>query len=587
MNVGIATSHLYSMGGGYQAVKWHILALRKLGHGVTVYTRNMPSEYILRNWFDGVPLRQYIPHCEKNHDLFINIDHFAQAFPEAKDNIAHVFFPMDSTPPPYEGTRLYSNSAYTARYVQDRWGVSATPLYIPIDNHFHTGRKEKIVLHVSRFSEPSDWADKGQEQMIQAWRMMSKNIPGWKLVLAGSVDPRQESYFSKLIRLGSGYEIDLMPNLSPETLASLFSRASIYWHATGMGRSSIPSAQEHMGITPLEAQASGCVVIAYNSGGIPEVVQANKTGLLFDNAMDLPHLTMNLLNDMYSWSQMSEAAQVWTTQWRDFDAFVKRVDDMINNRPIMPFRPLVLDLKNRPSDVTAVIPTYNSPLLEQCLASLHETAHDMKVLVINNGEQLSNLTLDHNVRVHEAGTNLGFAGAHRLAAGMVDTPFVLMLNDDVIATHDNWLEQLLFVMNADKVGVVGPKLLFPDGRLQFAGGIVDWNRPDIGYHRAYGQVDGVEYSTAETMDFITGAALLCRTHLYQMPDELLQGFNYEDTWLCSTARSNGYQVVYQPASVMTHYEGETKARSPEMTDKVNLNREAFVKRWSGVGLRTG
>lgn len=579
MKIGIATSHLYSMGGGYQAVRWHILACQKLGHSVTVFTRNIPSQGILREWFDNVPLRQYSEHCERGFDVFINIDHFAQAMAEAKLNIAHVFFPMEETPLPAPETRLYSNSAYTARHILHRWNREATPLYIPIDNHFYNAVKEKMIVHVSRFTVPNMWADKGHEQMIQAFKRIAKKMPEWRLVLAGSIDPYMETYVSKLARLAAGYPIDLMPNLSAKSLSDLYSRAAIYWHATGVMFSNVSSAQEHMGITPIEAQASGAVPICYNSGGIPEVVINRQTGILYDNINDLPMITHELTNNWTAWAQLSQAGFAWSNTWRDFDAFCQRVDDMLNDRPITPMPKFQLQLNNGPSEVTIVIPTYNSPLLAEALESLHKTVPDTPILVINNGDPLSSLTLDNNVEVVEVGRNLGFAGAHRLASQMIKTPFVFMMNDDVIANKAGWLEQLLFMMNNYEVGVVGPKLYFPDGRIQFAGGVIDFNREDIGYHRAYGWEDTVAVSAATSADFITGAALLCRRELYVIPDELMESYNYEDVWICFAAREKGFKIIYQPASSMIHAEGETKKRSTGIDDKVKMARSAFVKRW--------
>lgn len=580
MRIGIRSSHAYNhLGGGYQALRWHILAFRALGHDVTFYTTNTPSEGALKNWFDNVPIRFYYPGCEKDFDFFINIDHFSQAQPLAKKNAVHTFFPHPNTPPPAEGVEIYSNSAYTARHIQLAWGRKATPMYIPIDSEFYSGDKDKIILHVSRFSEPSEWADKGHRQMIQSFKLITKNLPGWRLVLAGSVDPLQNYYLDELVRLSYGYDIDFMPNLPQKSLVDLLARSSIYWHATGVSLPTIPSAQEHMGIAPIEAQASGCVPIVFNSGGMPEVVVSQKTGLLFDNIMDLPHLTRSLLNDMTSWAQMSQAGQVWARTWADFGEFTQRIDDMLNERPISSTKVFQMSLRHSPNEVTAVIPTYNSPLLQDCLESLKKTASKMHVLIINNGDSPLNLGVDDNVEIIEVGENLGFAKANRLASTLVKTPFVLMLNDDVIADRPGWLEQLLFIMNSDQVGVVGSKLFFRDGRLQFAGGIVDWRREDIGYHRAYGSQDGVLTSIPQEVDFITGACLLCRKELYEIPDELLDGLDFEDTWLCLNAKEKGFKVVYQPASSLVHAEGQTKQRSPDIQEKVERNRDEFKARW--------
>jgi len=586
MRIAISTSHLYSMGGGFQAVKWHILAAKALGHEVTVFTRNAPSEGILKNWFDGVPLRQYYPHCGTDFDVEFNIDHFAQSTPDAKLSISHTFFPMDSTPAPAEETVIYSNSAYTARHIKAKWNRDAEPLYIPIDNHFHAGDKQKTILHVSRFSEPSPWADKAHRQMIQAFKLIFRKIPGWKLILAGSVDPNQEWYVSELMRLAAGYDIEFMPNISDKTMADLYAQSSIYWHATGVSLPTTPSAQEHMGIAPLEAQASGCVPIVYNSGGMPEVVVNGQTGLLFDNIMDLPKMTLDLIGNMALWAKMSQSGQLWARSWMNFDNFVERVDDMLNKHPLRPMVEWRPALKYKQEDVTIVIPTYNSPLLEKCLISLDKTVPNSRVLVINNGGSPMTFSADvdaimggHSWDVYTADSNLGYAGAMKVAEGLVKTPLVLMFNDDVIAQYIGWLENMLLVMNNDSVGVVGAKLLFPDGRLQHAGGALDWNRKDIGYHRLYGQPDSVQASTPQECDFVTGACMLIRRELFNMPEELQEGLYFEELWISNVAREKGFKTVYQPAAVLVHHEGNTRARTQEAQDKIDHNKRAFIERW--------
>lgn len=582
MRIGIKTGHAYShLGGGFQALKWHILAMRALGHDVDVYTTNNPSEGVLQNWFDGVPLRFYMPHVERDYSFFLNLDHFSNALPEAKLNACHVFFPMRNVPIPGESVRIYSNSAYTARYIESLWGRVATPMYIPIDGHFAAVDKQNIILHVSRFSEPSEYADKAHRQMIQAFKMISRVRPGWKLVLAGSIDPMQQHYFSELQRLGAGFNIDLVPNLSNQELIKLYGRSAIYWHATGVSLPTIPSAQEHMGIAPLEAQASGCVPIVYDSGGMPEVVLNGQTGLLFDTVHEMADKTLALTQNWHQWAAMSQAGQVWASSWSDFDNFVSRIDDMLNDRPIGSMNIRRRTSKYSYSDVTAVIPTYNSVTLDKCIRSLSDTAPGIKIVVINNGNDIPNLEYPDTV-VYNTGENLGFAGANRFSEDKVSTPLVFMCNDDVEAIYPNWLEQLLLIASSDKVGVVGPKLLFPNGHLQYAGGCIDWNRDDIGYHRLYGQIDGSEASTPIETDFVTGAALLCKRELFHMPDDLIGFLNYEDTWIAMESRDKGLKVVYQPSSCMIHAEGQTKKRTEESSDKVKRAAEIFRARWQGV-----
>ena len=585
MRIGLATMNLYNLGGGYSAVFWHLVAMRDLGHDVTCITKNKPHPVILNNWISGIPIRGYSAGMEQDFDVVINVDHMNWSLPLAKHlNLAHVFFPGERPPP--DNVKLYANSKYTAEHVRYKWGRECETLYIPIKQGFYESQKENMILHVSRITEPTWWADKGHRQMIQVFRMYANELTpnGWRMVFAGALDPDQDSYLQELYVTGAGLPIEFVHNPTDQQLFDLYAKAAVYWHATGVSLPTIPSAQEHLGLTPLEASASGCVPIVYRSGGMPEVVQEGQTGLLFDDVRELGQFTMQLALDWSAWSYLSQKGKRWAAAWQDYPAFMMRVDAMLKGDPIpeLPFAPD--KLKFRPEDVTVLIPTLDSPTLEACLKALKETAPNIRVIVLNNGNDLPEWWSQYPEWTEVLfGENRGFAGALKSAEDMLETPLVLVFNDDVVAKRAGWLEALLFELNSQDVGVVGPKLLFQDGSLQHAGGAIDWNRQDVGYHRWYTQPDHVAANQRAEVPFVTGAAMLLRRELFHVEDYLLDGLNMEDTDMCLRAKQKGYQTIYQPVSDLFHLESSTKVRLPESEDKIRLNRGRFIDKW-GIGL---
>ena len=583
MRVGIfAGGHLANIGGGLQAVLWHVRALKSLGHEILVFVSVKPHQKVLDEWARGLNIAWYQRGVEKDFDAFLSISHFDYAQPLAKMNFMHLFFPMEHMPEPPAGFKLYSNSQYSANAVKAKWGRDCTPMYIPIDASYHSGVKEPIILHVSRFAEPNGWADKGHRQMIQAIRRIRYQLLGWRFIMAGAVEERQDGYFSELLQTAQGLPIEFMPNLSQPEIVDLFSKASIYWHATGMALANIPSAQEHLGLAPIEASASGAVPICYNSGGIPEVVQNGGTGVLFDDPRELGDLTVRLIGDMRLWSGLHQQGMWWGKGWQDFEAFKLRIQAMLDDQPIPVLPSYKPTMKYGQSDTTAVIPTFNSPeVLKKCLDSLKVTAPEMNILIINNGDPLPELELDisNQVKIVDAGSNLGFAGAHKLASTMIDTPLALMLNDDVECPYRGWLEFMLLVMDNPTVGIVGSKLLFPNGKIQHCGGSIDFNRPDPFHHSNYGGDDGINISEVRQVPFVTGAMMLVRKELFVIPDELLGGLNFEEVWMSNAAREKGFSTIYQPASVAIHHEGLTKKRTSDVESKVSVNQQALMKRW--------
>jgi GT2 family glycosyltransferase len=155
-------------------------------------------------------------------------------------------------------------------------------------------------------------------------------------------------------------------------------------------------------------------------------------------------------------------------------------------------------------------------------------------------------------------TNRGFIEACNRGAAAARGEFVVFLNNDTLVTP-GWLSALLEPFEEPDVGLVVPKLLYPDGRLQEAGGIVfsdgsAWN---------YGRGDdptNPKYEFRRDVHYGSGACLAAPRNLF----EELGGFDtrfapmyYEDVDLAFAARSANRRVVYQPACQIFHAEGGT------------------------------
>jgi glycosyltransferase involved in cell wall biosynthesis len=149
-----------------------------------------------------------------------------------------------------------------------------------------------------------------------------------------------------------------------------------------------------------------------------------------------------------------------------------------------------------------------------------------------------------------------------------------------------WLDALIDTFHAQRdVGIVGSRLLFPSGRLQEAGGIVfadgsAWN---------YGHLDDPykpEYSYLREPDYVSGASLALRRELFDALggfDEHFSPAYYEDIDLAFRVRSAGYRVLYQPASVVVHFEGVSAGTNENAATGMKrfqaINQRAFVERW--------
>jgi GT2 family glycosyltransferase len=215
--------------------------------------------------------------------------------------------------------------------------------------------------------------------------------------------------------------------------------------------------------------------------------------------------------------------------------------------------------------VSIVIPVFNhAPLTYQCLASILERTPRgrYEVVVVDNAshdETPRLLAHVEGLRAIRNAENRGFVDACNQGAGAARGEHLLFLNNDTVVL-EGWLEALLDPLARDpRTGAVGAQLLYPDGRLQEAGGII-W-RDGTGWN--YGRGDDPhrpEYRYAREVDFCSGACLLVRRALF----ERLGGFDrryapayYEDVDLCFGLRDLGFRVVYQPRARVVHLEGST------------------------------
>ncbi len=253
-----------------------------------------------------------------------------------------------------------------------------------------------------------------------------------------------------------------------------------------------------------------------------------------------------------------------------------------------PFAPFSVPTSAAPL-VSIVIPVYNHfRHTLTCLRSLaaHPGSVAFEVLVVDDAssdETAQLLPQIAGITAHRNPRNLGFIGACNAGAALARGEYLLFLNNDT-AVMPGWIEALLgtFTLRAD-CGLVGAKLVYPDGRLQEAGGIVFSDGSGWNYGRFGDPADcAVDY--LREADYCSGAAIMLRRDLF----ERLGGFDshyapayYEDTDLAFKVRAAGLKVYYQPAASVVHFEGVTSGTDTATGTKrfQPINQARFVERW--------
>ncbi len=246
-----------------------------------------------------------------------------------------------------------------------------------------------------------------------------------------------------------------------------------------------------------------------------------------------------------------------------------------------------------PPRVSIVIPCYNKrEYTERCLTALVASTPDTPVsweaIFVDNastdgtGTWLTSLN-DPRVRSLPNPENRGFARACNQGSAAARGRYVLFLNNDT-EPFEGWLTPLVESIEGDSgIGVVGSKLLYPDGTIQHAGMVVkpflpgELIRWDHLYRRC--RPDAPVVSREREFLAVTGAALLIRRDLFEALGGFDEGFvnGWEDVDLCLRVREAGKRILYQPRSVLLHHESVTPGRF----DKERPNAERFLTKWTG------
>jgi len=240
-------------------------------------------------------------------------------------------------------------------------------------------------------------------------------------------------------------------------------------------------------------------------------------------------------------------------------------------------------------DVSVIIPAYGKVRYTlRCLNSIAAAAKTVSVEVIvaedaSGDPDIGILRQVEGIALLENRGNLGFLRSCNAAARHARGEFLYFLNNDTElepAAIDNLVALARVRPDA---GVVGSKLVYPDGLLQEAGGIV-WSD---GSTTNYGWRDDPrkpQYNYVREADYVSGASLLVRRALWDSLggfDETFAPAYYEDTDFSFRVRGAGFKVLYQPRSVVVHHEGisHRKQKNAAIGGRLTQNRARFVARW--------
>ncbi len=255
------------------------------------------------------------------------------------------------------------------------------------------------------------------------------------------------------------------------------------------------------------------------------------------------------------------------------------------------FDKMAFQIFNEPT-VSIVIPVYNEfQYTYNCLMSILNHSGDVAYEIIIADDRSTDQTKDitdivSGIKVVRTAENLRFLRNCNHAAKHAEGKYILFLNNDT-QVQENWLQPLVRLIESDeRIGMVGSKLIYPDGYLQEAGGIL-WKDGSAWNYGNRKNPEDPEYNYVKEADYISGAAVMIKRSLWHKIggfDERFVPAYCEDSDLAFAVRAQGYKVLYQPLSVVVHFEGVSNGTDLSGGQKLyqTKNQQKLVEKWTEV-----
>lgn len=251
-------------------------------------------------------------------------------------------------------------------------------------------------------------------------------------------------------------------------------------------------------------------------------------------------------------------------------------------------------------DLSIIIVSYNTcSLIVKCIESIYKFAENLLIQIIVSDNASSDDTVETiekkfpEVFILQNGRNIGFGAANNRAINYCKGRFVLFLNPDIILLEPSFKRMLEFLDKTPDAGIVGCKLINPDGSIQksfhkFFPTLINRFLESIYFEKLMDKCSSYQTKTDDIMNVaaIVGACMLLKEELLRKVggfDELF--FMYcEDIDVCYRVRQMGYDIYYLGNIVMLHYLGASAKKNRQSYFTKVLTKESvyqFFKKHHG------
>ncbi len=396
-------------------------------------------------------------------------------------------------------------------------------------------------------------------------------------------------------QLTAPYEQDFLASIAPYSHISYrgpYNRKDLPRLLAGARATVITSDFENYPLVVRESLMLKTPVLGSAAGGIPEIIQHGRNGLLFPpgDAEALRRLALRLIRRPESAERlragigpvktMREEAGELLDLYRSLTGQRRRAlpSGAAGIRPLRSALPVRDGPDIAPPPITAkdtprcaiIIPVFNNlELTRDCLDSIqrHTEPGSYEIIVTDNGSTdgtgqfLQEQAAQGKVRPIFNAANLGFARASNQGARAFTGEFLIFLNNDTRVTP-GWLKELTGSAAPDvEIAAAGAKLLFPDDTVQHAGVAVSADKKVFHIYK-YFHRDHPAVNKTREFQALTAACLLVKREAFfeagLFDEDFINGF--EDVDLCFKLGSRGWKLIYNPRSVVYHLESKTPGR---------------------------
>jgi GT2 family glycosyltransferase len=252
-----------------------------------------------------------------------------------------------------------------------------------------------------------------------------------------------------------------------------------------------------------------------------------------------------------------------------------------------------------PPQVSIIVPSRDrADLLDVCASGiLNRTNYDhLELLIVDNGTSepdalalLDSLGSDHRVRVLRRPGPFNWSALNNSAARAASGEILVLLNNDIAVRDPEWLTELVSHAMQPRVGVVGAKLLYPDGRIQHAGLSTEFTKALPRHVLRFAVDNGGPcglLSLAREVWGVTGACMALRRSVFFSAGGLNEALavSCNDVDFCVRLRALGYRIIWTPWAELTHHELASRGDdvTPEQQARAREEHHRLRRDWGNL-----